>query len=84
MKLRRGNDLLEFIHINMCGMFKSSTRHSECYFVSFTNDFSRYEYIYLIKHMFTTFEVFKEFQKEFEKQLAKKINTPRSDMVEIT
>ena len=36
------------------------------YFLTFTNDLSRYEYIYLMKHKSETFEKFKEFQSEVE------------------
>jgi hypothetical protein len=31
------------------------------YFITFTDDFSRYEYIYLMRHMSESFEKFKEF-----------------------
>ena len=41
--------------------------------------FSRYGYIYLIKHKSETFEVFKEFQNEVENQLGRKIKMLRSD-----
>ena len=34
------------------------------YFLTFTDDFSRYGYIYLMKHKSETFEKFKEFQSE--------------------
>ena len=36
------------------------------YFLIFTDDLSRYEYIYLMKHKSETFEKFKEFQSEVE------------------
>ena len=75
----RGKDLLDLIHTDVCGPFKSATRHGERYFVTFTDDFSRYGYIYLIKHKSETFEVFKEFQNEVENQLGRKIKMLRSD-----
>ena len=34
------------------------------YFLTFTNDLSRYGFIYLMKHKSETFEKFKEFQSE--------------------
>ena len=37
------------------------------YFLTFTDDLSRYGYIYLKKHKSETFEKFKEFQSEVEK-----------------
>ena len=36
------------------------------YFLTFTDDLSRYGYIYLMKHKSETFEKFKEFQSEVE------------------
>ena len=36
------------------------------YFLTFTYDLSRYEYIYLMKHKSETFEKFKEFQSKVE------------------
>ena len=36
------------------------------YFLTLTDDLSRYGYIYLMKHMSETFEKFKEFQSEVE------------------
>ena len=38
----RGKDLLDIIHTDICGLFRSATRHGERYFVTFTDDFSRY------------------------------------------
>ena len=46
------------------------------YFVTFTNDLSRYGYIYLMRHKSETFEKFKEFQNEVENQLGKMTNSP--------
>ena len=43
------------------------------YFLTFTDDLSRYGYIYLMKHMSETFEKFKEFQSEVENHRKKKI-----------
>ncbi|GKB43544.1 retrotransposon protein, putative, ty1-copia subclass [Tanacetum coccineum] len=49
------------------------------YFVTFTDDFSRYGYVYLLKHKHEVFETFKVFQKEVENQLGKTIKSLRSD-----
>ena len=49
------------------------------YFLTFTNDLSRYEYIYLMKHKSGTFEKFKEFQSEVENHCNKKIKFLQSD-----
>ena len=49
------------------------------YFITFTDDLSRYGYVYLMKHKSETFEKFKEFQSEIENQCDKKIKALRSD-----
>ena len=51
------------------------------YFLTFTDDLSRYVYIYLMKHKSETFERFKEFQSEVENHHHKKIKFLRSDRV---
>ena len=77
--MERADDLLGIIHTDVCGPMSSSTRNGYRYFVTFTNDLSRYGYIYLMKHKSKTFEKFKEFQSEVENQSNKKIKFLRSD-----
>ena len=58
----------------------SSTARGEFqYFITFTDDLSRYGYVYLMRHKSETFEKFKEFQNEVENQHGKKIEALRSD-----
>ncbi|GKA76990.1 putative RNA-directed DNA polymerase [Tanacetum coccineum] len=49
------------------------------YFITFTDDVSRYGFVYLMKHKYEVFETFKVFQNEVEKQFGKKIMAIRSD-----
>ena len=49
------------------------------YFITFTDDFSRYGYVYLMKHKSETFEKFKEFQSEVENHRNRKIKFLWSD-----
>ncbi|PKI41979.1 hypothetical protein CRG98_037597 [Punica granatum] len=49
------------------------------YFITFTDDYSRFGYIYLMKYKHESFEKFKEFKAEVEKQKGKSIKTLRSD-----
>ena len=49
------------------------------YFINFTDDLSRYEYVYLMKHKFKAFEKFKEFRHEVKKQTGKLVKVLRSD-----
>ncbi|GKD85313.1 retrotransposon protein, putative, ty1-copia subclass [Tanacetum coccineum] len=58
---------------------RSCQEQGASYFVTFTDDFSRYGYVYLLKHKHEVFETFKVFQKEVENQLGKTIKSLRSD-----
>jgi hypothetical protein len=57
----RASDLLELIHTDMCGPMSTTARGGFQYFITFTDDLSRYGYVYLTKHKSGTFEKFKEF-----------------------
>src|SRR3954447_3450750 len=77
--MERATDLLEIIHTDVCGPMSFSTRGGYRYFLTFTDDLSRYGYIYLMKHKSETFEKFKEFQNEVENHRNRKIKFLRSD-----
>jgi len=77
--MERATDLLEIIHSDVCGPISVVARGGYRYFVTFTDDLSRYGYIYLMKHKSETFEKFKEFQNEVENHRNKKIKFLRSD-----
>ena len=77
--MERATDLLEIIHTDVCGPMNIEARGGYRYFPTFTDDLSRYGYIYLMKHKSETFEKFKEFQSEVENHRNKKIKFLRSD-----
>ncbi|GJZ45546.1 retrotransposon protein, putative, ty1-copia subclass [Tanacetum coccineum] len=78
-QVERAKDLLGLIHTNVCGPFRTVSREGASYFITFTDDFGRYCYVYLMKHKYEVFETFKVFQNEVENQLDKKIKAIRSD-----
>ncbi|GJT23042.1 retrotransposon protein, putative, ty1-copia subclass [Tanacetum coccineum] len=81
-QVERAKDLPwgQLIQTMMCGPFNNRlSRQGANYFVTFTDDFSRYGYVYLLKHKHEVFETFKVFQKEVENQLGKTIKSLRSD-----
>ncbi|GJV68850.1 retrotransposon protein, putative, ty1-copia subclass [Tanacetum coccineum] len=78
-QVERAKDLLGLIHPDVYGPFRTVLRQGASYFVTFTDDFSRYGYVYLLKHKHEVFETFKVFQKEVENQLGKTIKSLRSD-----
>ena len=65
--MERATDLLEIIHTDICGPMSVEARGGYNYFLTFTDDLSRYGYIYLMKHKSEIVERFKEFQSEVEK-----------------
>jgi hypothetical protein len=68
----RASDLLGLIHTDMCGPLNIPARGGLHYFIRFTDDFSRFGYVHLMKHNSESFTLFKEFQNEVENQQGKK------------
>ena len=77
--MKQATDLLEIIHTDVCGPMNIEARSGYHYFLTFTNDLSRYGDIYLMKHKSETFEQFNEFQSEVENHRDKKIRFLQSD-----
>ena len=48
---------LGLVHTDVCGL-SVQARREYGYFITFTDDYSRYGYVYLIRHKFETFEKF--------------------------
>ena len=71
--MERATDLLEIIHNDACDLMIAEAHGGYRYFLTFTDDLSRYGYIYLMKHKSETFEKFKQFQSEVENHRNKKI-----------
>jgi hypothetical protein len=55
----RLSKMLGFVHTNVCGPMSSVDRGGFQYLIPFTDDFSRYGYIYLMRHKSESFEKFK-------------------------
>ena len=78
-KGRRAQELLELVHMDVCGPMSTQAKGGYEYFITFTNDYSRYGYVYLIRRKSKAFEKFKKFRAEVENQLGKHIKAIRSD-----
>ncbi|KAK8690320.1 hypothetical protein V6N13_089014 [Hibiscus sabdariffa] len=78
-KGERASDLLGLIHSDVCGPMNTQARGGFQYFITFTDDFSRYGYIYLMRHKSEALEKFKEFKNEVQNQHGKSIKALRSD-----
>ncbi|GJS37139.1 retrotransposon protein, putative, ty1-copia subclass [Tanacetum coccineum] len=49
-QVKRAKDLSGLIHTDVCGPFRTVSREGASYFITFIDDFSRYGYVYLMKH----------------------------------
>ncbi|KAK8633903.1 hypothetical protein V6N13_014737 [Hibiscus sabdariffa] len=78
-KGERASDLLGLIHSDVCGPMNTQARGGFHYFITFTDDFSRYGYIYLMHHKSEALKKFKEFRNEVQNQHGKSIKALRSD-----
>ncbi|GJU19966.1 retrotransposon protein, putative, ty1-copia subclass [Tanacetum coccineum] len=76
---KRATDLLGLIHTDVFGPLRHVSRQGASYFITFTNYYSRYGYIYLLKHKHEIFETIKVFKIKVENQLGKTIKALRSD-----
>ena len=70
---------LELVHTDVCGPMSVQARDGYEYFITFTNDYSRYGYVYLMHHKPEAFDKFREYKAEAEKQLGVHIKQLRSD-----
>ncbi|KAL0411234.1 UNVERIFIED_CONTAM: Transposon Ty2-GR1 Gag-Pol polyprotein [Sesamum latifolium] len=73
------NDLLDLVHTDVCGPLSIPSRGGFSYFITFTNDHSRYDYVYLMRYKSEAFGRFKEYRLEVENQTNRKIKALRSD-----
>lgn len=63
----RSQELLEIIHIDICGPFPQKTICGNQYFITFIDDFSRFCSVFLIPEKSKALETFKFFKTEAEK-----------------
>jgi hypothetical protein len=76
---KRSVGILEIIHMDICDPFPVKFVDGFDSFITFTDDFSRYGYIYPIKERSKALDKFKIFKAEVENQHNIKIKLVRSD-----
>jgi len=76
---KRSMGVLELIHTDICGPFPVTSVDGFDSFITFTDDYSRFGYIYPIKERSEALDKFKIFKAEVENQLDRKIKVVRSD-----
>ena len=75
----RVDELLGLVHSDVCGPMPIVTKDNSSYFVTFTDDFSRLGYVYLMKNKSDVYEKFVEYKNVVENQTGRKIKIIRSD-----
>jgi len=65
--------LLEIIHTNTCGPLDVPSFGGEKYFIIFIDDFSRYDYIYLLYEKSQSIDALDVFINEVERQLDRNV-----------
>jgi hypothetical protein len=76
---KRSAGILKIIHTDICGPFPVKSVDGYDSFITFTDDYSRYVYIYLIKERLEALDKFNIFKAEVENQHNLKIKIVRSN-----
>ena len=79
MESTRSSRKLELVHSDVCGPMQTLSHGGKKYFVSFTDDFTRYSAVYFITHKSEVLEKFKEFEAEVTMETDLKIKAIRTD-----
>ncbi|KAL0411176.1 UNVERIFIED_CONTAM: hypothetical protein Slati_3707300 [Sesamum latifolium] len=76
------NGLLDLVHTDVCGPLSIPARGGFSHFIIFTDDHSRYGYVYLMRYKSEAFRRFKEYRLQVENQTNCEIKALRSDEAE--
>jgi transposase InsO family protein len=76
---RNKKDLLELVHVDVCGPMQTKPLGGAYYFLLFIDDYTRYTWVYFLRKKSDVFEYFKEFKNMVEKQTGKPIKIVHSD-----
>ncbi len=75
----RTTGLLQLVHSDVCGPMQTPSLLGAIYFVTFTDDYSRYTVVYPIKAKSEVFAKFQDYRKAIKNQFGKPIRALRSD-----
>jgi len=75
----RSTQLLEIIHIDICGSFDVNSFNKRKYVITFIDDFSRYGHVYLLHEKSQSVNGLEVYINEVERQLDKEVKIVRSD-----
>jgi hypothetical protein len=75
----RFSNLLDIVHTDVCGPMRIESKGGARYFVTFTDDYSRWTQTYLIRKKSEVASKFREYKNFVETQLERKIKAVQSD-----
>ncbi|KAK2412918.1 hypothetical protein QL285_048063 [Trifolium repens] len=75
----RATEKLQLIHSDICGPINPSSNGGRRYFITFTDDFSRKTWVYIMKEKSEAFDIFKNFKALVENESRCKIQCLRTD-----
>nr|GEZ06064.1 hypothetical protein [Tanacetum cinerariifolium] len=78
-KTEKVKDILRLIHTDVCGPLRYVSKKGGSYFITFTDDYSRYGYVYLLKHKHEVFETFKDYALESAARILNMVPTKKVD-----
>ena len=70
---------LELIHTDLCGPMRTQAINGEYYLMLFIDDFTRMTWVLFLKKKDETLECLKNFRREIENFIGKKIKSIRAD-----
>ena len=76
---KRAAQILDLVHTDVCGPINEMACGGFHYFIIFTDDHSRYSYIYLMKNKSEPFNKLRKYKAVVENQTSYHIKTRRSD-----
>ncbi len=76
---RQSKETLELVHSDVCGKISEKSLGGGQYFLTFTDDKSRYSWVYILKTKDQVFDCFVKWKALVEKSSKNKVKTLRTD-----
>ena len=75
----RAKDVLELVHLDICGPINLSSNRGKRYLITFIDDFSRKMWVYFLQEKSEALTMFKRFKALVENEAGKTIKSFRTD-----
>ena len=78
-KTYTSNEVLELVHIDLCGPIEVQSYKGDRYIMLFLDDYSRMMIVIFLKQKLDAFQMFKWYLAKVEKEIGKSLKFLRSD-----